>query len=162
MADDGIPLISPIVQKVQNFGAWYEEKKKAQHVGVRMALAAVPGAVQGGVLGSVTHYLTKMSASPSAMAKMSPEQRATLEQTANKTLPQTVKPLIALFVVQSALTEAVSHYRKGKDDMWQMCGSHGSSGCVCHGMCSLSHGVCTALPLLLGSVLIGCHKPKSL
>lgn len=109
------------MKKVQNFGVWYEEKKKAQHIGVRMALAAVPGAVQGAVLGSVTHYLTKMSASPTAMANMSPEQRATLQQTANKTLPETVKPLIALFVVQSALTEAVNHYRKGKDDVWQMC-----------------------------------------
>lgn len=123
MSDEGIPLISPVMRKVQNFGVWYEEKKKAQHVGVRMALAAVPGAFQGGMLGSVTHYLTKMSASPSAMAKMSPEQRATLEQTANKTLSESVKPLVALFVVQSALTEAVNHYRKGKDDVWQMCAS---------------------------------------
>lgn len=120
MADDGIPLVSPLIKRVQNFGVWYEEKKKAQHIAVRMALAAVPGGVQGVVLGSVTHNLTKMSASPAAMANMSPEQRATLEQTANKTLSQSVKPLVALFLVQSALTEAVNHYRKGKDDVWQM------------------------------------------
>lgn len=120
MADDGIPLISPAMKKLQDFGAWYEKKKKAQQVGVRMALSAVPGAVQGVALGSITHYLTKVSASPAAMANMSPEQRATLQQTANKTWSESVKPLVALFVVQSALTEGVNHYRKGKDDVWQM------------------------------------------
>jgi hypothetical protein len=119
MSDDGIPLITPMQNKFQEFALWYDNTKKKQNIAVRMALAGVPGAIQGGIFGAITHSLTKASAS--SAAQMPPEQRVQMEKMANKTLGESVRPLVALFVVQSALTEACNHYRKDKDDMWNMC-----------------------------------------
>lgn len=132
MGEEGLPLIGPIQEKMQQAGLWVEETKKKQGLAARIALSAIPSALQGCVFGYLTHMITKNSAksATSSMAAMPAEQRAQMAKMAEKTLPETVRPLVALFVVQSGLTEACNHYRKNKDDVWQACAFAGSFTCL--------------------------------
>jgi hypothetical protein len=127
MSGEGFPLFDPIRKATD----WYEKEKQKQRAALRIAMAALPGVVQGGVFGAMTHYLTKMSAQPNAAARLTPDQRIQMEQMANKTLMQSVRPLMALFVVQSGLMEACNMYRKGKDDVWNSYVPNVSNYVVC-------------------------------
>jgi hypothetical protein len=118
MPDEGLPLIGPLQEKFQQATIWLEEQKKKQNLATRIAVGSVPAALQGSVFGCLTHLITKNSAA-STMANMPPEQKAQMAKMAEKTLPETIRPLVALFVVQNGLTEALNHYRKSKDDVWQ-------------------------------------------
>ena len=120
MADEGLPFLGPLQSKMQALALWMEEGKKKQGLAARIVVGSIPSALQGCVFGYLTHMITKNSAS-TASATMPPEQRAQMEKMAKRTLPETIRPLVALFVVQSGLTEACNHYRKDKDDVWQSC-----------------------------------------
>lgn len=120
MADEGLPLIGPLQNKMQALGLWMEEAKKKQGLAARIVVGSIPSALQGCVFGYITHMITKNSATTS-MASMPPEQKAQMAKMAEKTLPETIRPLVALFVVQNGLTEACNHFRKNKDDVWQSC-----------------------------------------
>ena len=85
---------------------------------MRIFFGSIPAAFQGTIIGALSHYITKNTAA-SSMPNMPPEQKAQMAKMADKTLPESIRPLVALFVVQSGLTEACQHYRKGKDDVWQ-------------------------------------------
>lgn len=122
MADEGLPLIGPLQNKIQEIAAWMEDGKKKQGLATRILVGSVPATLQGCVFGYLTHMITKNSASAS-MASMPPEQKAQMAKMAEKTLPETIRPLVALFVVQNGLTEACNHFRKNKDDVWQSCAS---------------------------------------
>jgi hypothetical protein len=120
MADEGLPLIGALQGKIQSFTNWLEESKQKQSLATRIAVGSIPCALQGCVFGYLTHMITKNSVS-SGMASMPPAQKAQMAKMADKTLPETIRPLVALFVVQNGLTEACNHFRKDKDDVWQSC-----------------------------------------
>jgi hypothetical protein len=119
-----LPGIGDFVRKLQ---INYKRGKDKQHVVVQSVLeGCVKGVPQGCLMGAVTYQLSSMSNSDSVKAKLSPEQRRTLEQanTATaKSMPMSMLAFSVLFGVQFGCMELFKHYRK-KDDVWNQCASY--------------------------------------